>query len=180
MCKRAELYWSAFGRLSVDGVTVRPVDPTSPEAAELIADLDGYLSALYPPACLHLLPAASLNGPGAFFLGAFADGHLVGCCGCVTHADGSGELKRLFVRPEARGRGVGRGLLAAVEEHARAAGLDVLRAETGVSQPDALRLCERADYTRRGPFGDYPDDPLSVFLEKRLKAARAGLRNTPK
>jgi len=40
--------------------------------------------------------------------------------------------------------------------------------ETGISQPEALGLYERSGYVRRGPYGDYPDDPLSVFMHKRL------------
>jgi GNAT superfamily N-acetyltransferase len=155
----------------VDGLCIQAIDPTSAAAADLLAALDAHLSALYPPASLHLAPAASFRHPGAAFLGACMDGRLVGCCGLVPGGDGCGELKRLFVRPEARGLGVGRALLAALEWRAKAAGLRVLRLETGVSQPDALRLCEREGYRRRGPFGEYLDDPLSVFMEKRLDAA---------
>ena len=154
-------------------VCVRPVDPTTPAVAELLAALDAYQTALYPPASAHLLPAAALAAPGATFLGAFVAGQMVGCGGYVGHAGGYGELKRMFVRPAARGLGIGRRLLAALEAHAAAAGLSVLRLETGVRQPEALRLYERAGYTRRGPFGAYAPDPLSVFMEKRLNAEPA-------
>lgn len=146
---------------------VRAVDPNSPDATELLAALDEYQAGLYPPASTHLLPAAELARPGAVFLGAFVGGRMVGCGGYV-HCDGYGEMKRLFVRPNARGQGVGELLLAELERRARADGLPMLRLETGVRQPAALRLYERAGYARRGPFGDYPDDPLSVFMEKRL------------
>ena len=125
-------------------LVVRPVAPTSAKAAELVAALDTYLSRLYPPASTHLLPAAELAAPGAVFLGAFLDGRPVGCCGYVPRPGGYAELKRLFVRPEARGRGVGSALVAALEHVAGAAGVPLLRAESGVRQPDALRLCERA------------------------------------
>ena len=148
-------------------VRVRVVDPNSPDAAELLAALDEYQSGLYPPASTHLLPAAELARPGAVFLGAFAGERMVGCGGYVR-CDGYGELKRLFVRPEARGRGVGELLVAELERRARADGLAALMLETGVRQPAAIRLYERAGYARRGPFGDYADDPLSVFMEKRL------------
>src|SRR5690242_3112238 len=105
------------------------MDPTSARAAALLADLDAYQSALYPPASTYLLPAAELAGPGAAFLGAFVGGRLVGCCGSVTRPGGYVELKRLFVRPAARGRGVARALLAALEDRARAAGVPLLRLE---------------------------------------------------
>lgn len=144
---------------------VQTVDPTN--AAELLAALDEYQSGLYPPTSTHLLPAAELAQ--GVFLGAFADGRLVGCGGYVRH-DGYGELKRMFVRPEARGRCVGELLLAELERRAQAEGVTVLRLETGVRQPAAIRLYERAGYVRRGPFGGYTDEPLSVFMEKRLQS----------
>jgi putative acetyltransferase len=136
--------------------------------AELLAALDAYQLALYPPSSVHLLPAAALAAADAVFLGAFVEERLVGCGGYVDHAGEYGELKRLFVRPDVRGLGVARRLLAELEAHAAAAGLIVLRLETGVSQPEALRLYERSGYTRCGPFGAYAADPLSVFMEKQL------------
>jgi putative acetyltransferase len=151
-------------------VCVRPVDPTAPAVAELLAALDAFQTALYPPASVHLLPAAALGAPGATFLGAFIARQLVGCGGYINHAGACGELKRMFVCPPARGLGIGRRLLAALEAHAAAAGLSVLRLETGVRQPEAVRLYERAGYMQRGPFGEYAADPLSVFMEKRLGA----------
>ena len=154
-------------------IDVRPVDPTTSAVAELLAALDAYQAALYPPESTHLLPAAALATPDAAFLGAFDGERLVGCGGYVNHAGEYGELKRMFVRPETRGRGVGRRLLAALESHAATAGLTVLRLETGVSQPAAVRLYEGAGYARRGPFGAYTADPLSVYMEKRLSAERA-------
>src|SRR5690348_14942303 len=109
-------------------VCVREVDPNSPGAADLLAALDEYQAGLYPPASTHLLPAAELARPGAVFLGAFADGRLVGCGGYIR-CDGYGELKRMFVRPDARGCGVGAILLAELERRARADGVSVLRLE---------------------------------------------------
>jgi putative acetyltransferase len=148
-------------------VLLRVVDPNSPEATELLAALDEFQSGLYPPESTHLLPATELARSGAVFLGAFVGDRMVGCCGYIR-GDGYAEMKRLFVREDARGHGVGELLFAELERRARADGLLVLRLETGVRQPAALRLYERVGYVRRGPFGDYPDDPLSVFMEKRL------------
>jgi len=152
----------------MDEICVMPVDPCSAGAIELIAALDSFLTALYPAESNHLLPPAALAQASAVFLGAFLGGQLVGCGGYVTRSGGYGELKRLFVCPQARGRRIGERLLAALEEQAKADGLSVLRLETGVYQPASLRVCERAGFVRRGPFGDYPDHPLTVFMEKRL------------
>lgn len=79
-----------------------------------------------------------------------------------------GELKRMYVRPALRGRGLGRQLLERLAAHARANGVKVLRLETGIHQVEALGLYESFGFQRRGPFGTYRDDPLSLYLEKHL------------
>jgi putative acetyltransferase len=154
---------------SVSEDCIRPVDPTTPAVAELLAATDAHQAALYPPRSLHLVPAAALAGPEVVFLGVFVREELVGCGAFLVHGEQHAELKRMFVRPEYRGSGLGQRLLAALEAHASAAGMTPLRLETGVFQPEAIRLYERAGYTRCGPFGSYREDPLSVFMEKYLK-----------
>jgi putative acetyltransferase len=74
----------------------------------------------------------------------------------------------MFVLPEFRGLKLGRRILEELESLARASGLELARLETGIHQSEALLLYEKAGYQRRGPFGNYPEDPLSVFMEKKL------------
>ena len=74
----------------------------------------------------------------------------------------------MFVLPEFRGLKLGSGILEELENLARISGLELARLETGIHQPEALLLYERAGYQRRGPFGDYSEDPLSIFMEKKL------------
>jgi putative acetyltransferase len=74
----------------------------------------------------------------------------------------------MFVLPEFRGLRLGRRILEELENLARVSGLKHARLETGIYQPEALLLYERAGYQRRGPFGDYSEDPLSIFMEKKL------------
>jgi len=81
------------------------------------------------------------------------------------------ELKRMWVVPSARGRGVSKAMLAAIETEARRQSVQVLRLETGVASDAALALYASAGFERRGPFGDYREDPLSVFMEKPLGSA---------
>ena len=73
----------------------------------------------------------------------------------------------MFVLPEARGRGIGRAILETIEA-ALPGEVAALRLETGIKQEAAIRLYEAAGFRRRGPFGRYRDDPLSVFMEKPL------------
>lgn len=149
-------------------VSIGAEDPGSPDVSKLIGRLDTYLMSLYPPESNHLMSIESLRRPNVTFFVARVEGRAVGCCGVVNHNGEYAEGKRLFVLPGYRGLQIGRRLLATREAHAKAAGLKVIRSETGVSQHEAIRLFEQAGYHRRGPFGDYPNDPLSIFMEKEL------------
>jgi putative acetyltransferase len=141
--------------------------PDQPEVVALIDELDAFQQPLYPPESHHGIDIDALMQPHVLFAVARHDGEAVGCGAAVLN-DGWGEIKRMFVRPQLRGRGVAQGILAFLESSARERGFALMRLETGVSQPDALRLYERAGYARRGPFGKYGPDPLSVFMEKNL------------
>ena len=66
-------------------------------------------------------------------------------------------------------------LLAALQAEAVARGCGLLTLESGPFQPEALRLYERFGFERCGPFGDYADDPLSVFMAKRVAVAQGGV-----
>jgi putative acetyltransferase len=79
-----------------------------------------------------------------------------------------GEVKRMYVDPAQRGRRLGVQLLHAIEQDLRTSGYGLALLETGSDQTEAVRLYERAGYTRRGPFGGYPDNGLSVFYAKAL------------
>jgi len=88
--------------------------------------------------------------------------------GALAVKPGYGEVKSMFVAADARGQGVARAVLGAIERAARDKGLKTLRLETGDSLHAAHRLYEEAGFTYRGPFGDYQDDPLSRFMEKPI------------
>lgn len=150
---------------------VGPVDPTGPEALALIDALDRLQQDLYPEESNHLEPAGDLTRPEYRFLGVYADQTLVGC-GAVRTVDGAyGELKRFYVSPAHRRRGIAQMLLTALEAHVLALGIDTVRLETGVYQHEALSFYAANGYRRVAPFGPYRTDPLSVFMEKHLGAA---------
>jgi putative acetyltransferase len=155
-------------REAIHFVAVQTEDPAKTDVRPLIELLDQYLTGLYPAESNHLLPVESLREPNVTFLTARVEGQIAGC-GAFVNLDGAyAEIKRVFVRPAFRGARVGRRILAELERRARLAGLPLARLETGVLQPEALALFEKAGYQRRGPFGTYPDDPLCVFMEKPL------------
>jgi putative acetyltransferase len=90
-------------------------------------------------------------------------------CGAVRPLKGDvGEVKRMYVTPDVRGRGLSKLLLAALEDAARSMGYVTLRLETGNRQPEAIRLYESTGYHRIKPYGIYAHDPRSVCFEKRL------------
>jgi GNAT superfamily N-acetyltransferase len=100
-----------------------------------------------------------------------ADGAAVGCGALRALGPDVAEVKRMYVVPEARGRGVSKALLAALEESAAAHGWTTLRLETGPRQPEAVALYEGAGYWPIGAFGAYvgaADAAESLFYERRL------------
>lgn len=147
--------------------------PQQGEVIDLIAELDAYQDTLYPAESRHALDLTSLNKPDVLFAVA-RDGasRAVGCGAVVLNAD-FGELKRMYVSPQCRGQGVATRILAVLESKAMESGTSLLMLETGPFQPEALGLYESCGYERRGPFGEYSNDPLSVFMQKRLYPPRA-------
>jgi putative acetyltransferase len=152
----------------VTGLILQIESPRQADVERLLAALDAYQSALYPPESNHFLDVDALAAPNVRFFVARREGRALGCGALRIDAAGYGELKRMFVSPEARGYRLGRLLLDRIEEEARREGLSWLRLETGIHQPEALGLYRSAGYAERGAFGEYRPDPLSVFMEKSL------------
>lgn len=152
----------------MSGVIIAIADPADPPVRELIEELDAYQSALYPPESNHLLDIETLRQPQMRFFAASDESEVMGIGGCWLH-EGYAEIKRVYVRPKARGLGLAKRLMERIEAEARAAGRLVARLETGIHQPEALGLYRRLGYADCSAFGNYPaDDPNSVFMEKRL------------
>lgn len=148
--------------------TIERADPLGPDARALIAELDAYLDALYPPENNYLLDPAALAAPDVRFWLARSGDRPLGCVALKRLSGTDGELKRMYVRPEARGSGLGRRLLGVVEAEARALGLRRILLETGTDQPEAIGLYRAAGYTPCEPWGDYRADPLNLYLARTL------------
>jgi putative acetyltransferase len=143
-------------------------DPRQPEVLVMLEDSDSYYASLYPADSNHLLDASTLAAPEVTFLVARVAERIAGFGAVVQHDAELGEIKRMYVDPAMRGRQLGRLLLSALEDCARAKRLSCLRLETGVKRSEAIALYRSAGYREIPPFGNYKPDPLSLFMEKRL------------
>jgi putative acetyltransferase len=134
----------------------------------LLAEGDAFYAGLYPPLSNHHLDVAELLRPEVVFCGARQNGQLLGVGAIVTRGPDWAEVKSMYVVNSARGQGIGRRILEFLEARAVAAGLKLLRLETGNKQPEALGLYRGAGYADVPPFEGYEPDPNSLFMEKRL------------
>lgn len=149
---------------------VKKESPNQPDVIALIADLDAYQDTLYPVEARYALDLASLAKPNVLFVVSRDELNAALGCGAVVLNDTYGEVKRMYVHPEARGKGVAQHIIAALEIDAYESGCQTLMLETGPYQTEALAFYSKQGYTQRGPFGSYPEHPLSVFMEKFLGA----------
>jgi putative acetyltransferase len=153
-------------------ITIERLCAATPDATGLVAELDEVLGALYEPEQRHGLSIEQVFQPNVRFFVARIGDRAVGC-GAVALFDGYAEVKRMYTREAARGRGVGKALLCCVETEARDAGKPMLRLETGTLQAAAIGLYEGCGFRACGPFGHYAGLPphriaTSLFYEKRL------------
>lgn len=146
---------------------------TAGDASHLIAQSQALQASLYPAESVHQVEPTELATPPNLLLGAHVTslpGTAVGCVGllCEGQEPGIAEVKSLFVTPDFRNQGIAAALMDALEHRARASGISVVRLETGIYQPESVGLYTGRGYSVIPRFGHYPDDPLSVFMEKRL------------
>jgi len=152
-----------------DDWTIEAVDPRDRVAMTLIAALTQELALLYPDedGSGNFAPADVLVARSAFLVGSLAD-RPVACGAYRPISPDVAEIKRMYVEPDYRGRGLGRLILQELETRARRDGYLLARLETGTSQPEAIRLYERAGYHRIDCYGIYVGNPRSVCFEKAL------------
>jgi putative acetyltransferase len=146
---------------------------SSPAAMALTAALNAELSAAYPePGATHFSLAADevAEGHGAFMI-AVRGGTPLGCGAVRLLNPTTAEIKRMYVAPVARGQGVGRAVLDALEKEARRLGATRVVLETGVRQLAALALYRTAGFNEIPPYGEYRGSTTtSVCFSKALGA----------
>ncbi|MFT3883412.1 MAG: GNAT family N-acetyltransferase [Gemmatales bacterium] len=150
-------------------ITITPLAADSVEAVSLINELEEHLGSFgYPPASRHGFSVEKLVREGVPFFVMHRDHVAVGCGGVKLFDTEYGEVKRMFIRPAYQRQGLGQAMLQHLADYARPHQVPLLRLETGIYQLAAIKLYERFGFKRCGPFGEYRDDPLSVYMEMGL------------
>jgi putative acetyltransferase len=141
-----------------------------PVVQELIKALNAELESIYPEDganFFRLDPEEVAEGHGAFLV-AYLNDKPIGCGAIRLNEPGVAEIKRMYVNPAVRGRGVGRQIIDALEAHARQLGAKRIVLETGPRQPDAIAMYERAGFVEIPLYGEYIGSQFSVCMAKDL------------
>ncbi|MGS0744132.1 GNAT family N-acetyltransferase [Glaciimonas sp. GG7] len=128
--------------------------------------------ALSPPECVYALDLDRLRKPDVTFWSAWEGSLLIGC-GALEELDSKhGEVKSMRTPNALRRKGAGRAILAQIIETAKCRLYDRLSLETGTAEEfkPAQKLYESVGFTYCGPFGEYVEDPNSVFMTMCLQA----------
>ncbi|MDX3226141.1 GNAT family N-acetyltransferase [Streptomyces sp. ME19-01-6] len=155
---------------------IRPVSYDHPDAVKLNAEVQAEYVERYGEADLTVMDPAHFEPPRGLYLLAYdAQGRPVASGGWRSqergeegHSDGDAEIKRMFVVREARGQGLARRILAALEDSARAAGRVRMALETGTEQPEAIALYTSSGYAPVPKFGLYRFEESSRCYAKPL------------
>jgi GNAT superfamily N-acetyltransferase len=152
-------------------VEIERVSFAGESAQELAAALEAELLGTYQgvPGSGGLPAPEVFDPPNGAFLVGFEDGNPVACGGIGRYDPTTAELRRMYVVPAARGRGLSRTLLGALEDAARSLGYKALRLETGNLQTAAIGLYRSAGYQPIDRYGPFVDDERSICFEKRLR-----------
>jgi putative acetyltransferase len=145
-------------------IAAEPFD--SPDSVALREELAGELTERYGA---DLEPGKKPTAADvAVWVVAREDGRALGCGALRSLGESVAEIKRMYVRREARGRGIGAAVLDRLEQEAVERGFRVVRLETGPLQPEAVHLYERAGYREIPCFGTYAGGAASRCFERRI------------
>jgi len=135
----------------------------------LVSELDAFQSGLYPTESNHCLDFSAVSDEQLRCVIVRDEGNAPAGCGALLfHEDGSAEIKRVYIRPEYRGRKLGQKIVSAIEGIASEKKSRLLQLETGIHQQPAISLYRRCGYEICDAFSPYKPDPLSVFMRKEL------------
>jgi putative acetyltransferase len=151
-------------------VEIREISPASREVRELFRLLDAHNLSHCPAEICHLTQPEELQNDRSVLLGVFCDGELAGTGGLKLRA-GYAEITRMFLKPEARGKGLAVRLLDALETIAGNGGYAYLMLETSEKFEPAMRLYMRYGFESCEPFGEYVSKAHNTYMKKRIAPA---------
>lgn len=149
-------------------ITITEEQADSPDAIQLIEELEDILVPGYPPESHHGYSVDKLLREGVAFFVTRCDDTAAGCGAVKLFGSDYAEVKRMYVRPAFRGLGLARMMLDQLTGYSLDRDITLLRLETGIYQTEAIGLYESWGFYRIPPFGAYIDDPLSLFFEKPI------------
>ena len=151
--------------------TIAIESPLSDDVRALVKALNEFTYELTPAEYRHHMTVEQMAQPDTtLFVARDESGAPLGMGALRRHADGVGEVKRMFVRPEARGKRIGEAILAHIEALARQEGFTRLVLETGSNFDAARRVYERGAFTTCDGVLDYPPSAWTAFYTKDLAA----------
>ncbi|MCM2679443.1 GNAT family N-acetyltransferase [Echinimonas agarilytica] len=143
-------------------------DPASSTASKLLMQFRTEVNERYPDELIKDIDIQDFIAVGGVFVIVYVDDVARGCAAFYPLCKRSVEVKRMYVCPDYRGRGMSRLLLAHLEDIARKQGFEWMKLETGRRQPEAIGLYLSEAYQEIDPFGSYVNDPNSICFEKPL------------
>jgi GNAT superfamily N-acetyltransferase len=148
-------------------LTITTDDPNGEDATRLIHALCSEIGARYGTPRSRFSPDEALAARTAFVV-ARLGGQPIGCGALRRIDEATAEVKRVYVAPNGRRRGIARRILHALEQLAAGFNYRAIRLGTGIEQPEAIGLYESSGYHRIAAYGHYIGDPLSVCFEKYI------------
>ena len=151
-------------------ITIATETPLSDDVRGLVTALNEFTYGLTPAEYRHHMTVEQMaQADTTLFVARDENGAALGMGALRRHADGVGEVKRMFVRPEARGKRIGEAILAQIEALAREEGFTRLVLETGSNFDAARRVYERGAFKTCDAVLDYPPSSWTAFYQKELR-----------
>lgn len=149
---------------------IRKITEERDDVQYLLNESDRYMRSLYPDESNHMESLSALLAGNTDLIGVFQEERLAGIGAVKRHYldEKYGEIKRVFVAEEQRGKGLSKVIMSHLHQLLIQEAIPRAKLETGISQPEAIALYKSLGYQECRPFGDYSADPLSVFMEKNL------------
>lgn len=146
------------------------LNPSDQDVINVFSDIDRLINSLYPVATAQSLTLNELNDTSVYAIGLKNEEGIIACGAIVKQVDKTpyGEIRRLYVSPSYRGKGLSRRIMQILLHHASDAKIPLIRLETGPKQIQSIKLYENLGFKQCGSFGPYEDNPQSVFMELAL------------